>query len=125
MLGSGPWAYFMPLASLWSQYSTCVYILTLSYSKLPNSLHESLQIPRPDQINEGIVHKSCKHPVGTARYCAGLVVGRDSIMKININRTLLYVLAWLAAAALALMFAAVSPNEPSVMGQLPAQLSQT
>ena len=45
-------------------------------------------------------------------------------MKFNLNRTLLYLLAWLAAAALALMFAAVSPNEPSVTGQFTAQSSQ-
>ncbi len=46
-------------------------------------------------------------------------------MKFNLNRTLLYLLAWLAAAALALMFAAASPNEASVMGQLPYHMSQT
>lgn len=44
-------------------------------------------------------------------------------MKFNLNRTLLYLLAWLAAAALALMFAAASPNEASVTSQFPAQSS--
>lgn len=52
-------------------------------------------------------------------------MGRNSIMKFNLNRTLLYLLAWMAAVALALMFAAASPNEASVLGHLPAHFSRT
>lgn len=46
-------------------------------------------------------------------------------MKINMNSTSPYLFAWLAAAALALMFALASPNESRVMGQLPTFMSQT
>lgn len=41
------------------------------------------------------------------------------------SRTTTYTLAWLAAVGLAFSFAFVSPNEASVMGQLPAFTTQT
>ena len=46
-------------------------------------------------------------------------------MKIPLNSTASYVAAWLAAAGLALVFAVASPNESSVMGNMPAVMSQT
>lgn len=46
-------------------------------------------------------------------------------MKIPIHGTLLYVLAWLSAAALAFALAVASPNEARVMGHLPSFISQT
>ena len=46
-------------------------------------------------------------------------------MKINMKSTSSYVLAWLAAAGLAVVFAVASPNDASVMGHLPAFMTQT
>ncbi len=45
-------------------------------------------------------------------------------MRITTNRTLYYLLAWLAAVGLALAMALASPNESSVMGHLPAFMSR-
>ena len=46
-------------------------------------------------------------------------------MKITMNRTAYYAVAWLAAVSLAVGLAFVFPNEAKVMGQLPAFVSQT
>lgn len=46
-------------------------------------------------------------------------------MKLTMNITALYVLAWLAAAGLAAALAVASPSESSVMGHMPAFVSQT
>ena len=46
-------------------------------------------------------------------------------MKINLHSTPTYVAAWLGAVGLALMFAVGAPSESSVMGQMPAFMSQT
>ena len=50
---------------------------------------------------------------------------QGSTMKITINTTALYVGAWLGAVGLAFALAIASPNESSVMGHMPASMSQT
>ena len=46
-------------------------------------------------------------------------------MKINLNSTPTYAAAWLVAAVLALALAVAAPSDSSVMGQMPAFISQT
>ena len=49
----------------------------------------------------------------------------NTTLKIIKKRSSVYLIAWLAAVALALVLAFASPNESRVMGQLPVLLSKT